>query len=315
MSTSLQPLSFFENELEQYRFRKQKLGRSSFVAGHTSRKKGQSLEFREFTPYQLGDDIRYIDWRASARYRGQGEWLVRRFVAEEQFKLVISVDVRPTMTMTLPEDILSKRQVGLWLAEAISWIALKDENDVVLHHLFGRKDNPHVLQGKRGLKRLPDSLEQFQIHSDLGKDLNLASIRKHLPPTAVWVIITDLYFEEEEAEQLAREIVHMRSGLRWVILLELDSWPYERAYLGTGAYQLSVSGKNENEVDIDKEALDRIKSKIDSHRRNFLQASQLDTDDISDSWKWTESMDDSTAFFRKCFGQDTVLEKLFSKGL
>ncbi len=314
MSTSNQDSPFSEDELEQYRFLAQKQSRSSLVGGHTSRRKGKSLEFREFTPYQLGDDIRHIDWRASARYRGQGDWLARRFVAEEQFKLVISVDVRPTMMLP---GVLTKWQVGVWLAKAISWITLKDENEVVLHHLFGQKDKPHLLQGKRGLKRLRASLKQFQTHAALGEGVNLESIQKHLPPTAVWVIITDLYFGETEAEQLARAIVRAQNGLRWVILLELDSWPYEKADMGTGAYQLSVSELSKNEADIDDTALQTIENRIFAHRQKFLQTSQIDLHGLSQSWVWPAHNRpfDSAAFFRECFGKDLVLRNLFRKDL
>jgi len=39
--------------------------------GATRRRRlGQSLEYREHREYVAGDDIRNIDWRASARYKG-----------------------------------------------------------------------------------------------------------------------------------------------------------------------------------------------------------------------------------------------------
>lgn len=307
-------------ELDQYRFLAQRQSRSSLVGGHTSRRKGQSLEFREFTPYQIGDDIRYIDWRASTRYKGQSDWLVRRFVAEEQFKLVISMDVRPTMMLP---DVLTKWQMGLWLVEAISWIALKAENEVVLHHLFGYANKPRILQGKRDLRRLSTSLDQFQADSRSAVDLNLEVIWKHLPPTAVWILITDLYFDEGVAQKLAERIVSAQSGFRWVILLELDSWPHERMLLSPGPVRIvGPNGSENNRVEIDRggKRLDTIQENIEKHRSDFLRSSQLDEKyDVSKfSWK-AEKYFDPAKFFRDRFREqlrdEQVWRDLFRKDL
>ncbi len=323
MSSSLQDLPLSAEELEQYRFQKQKRGRSSLVGGHTSRRKGQSLEFREFTPYQIGDDIRHIDWRASARYGRQDDWLVRRFVAEEQFRLVISVDERPTMR--LPEKPQDKWQIGLWLAEAIAFIALQADNEVVLHHLFGQKSNePDILKGKRALKRLRSSLERFQADNTQGNSLNLEAIQRLLKPTSVWIIITDLYFDEEVAQKLAERIVSAQNGFRWVMLLELDSWPYEKALLSPGPYQIEGPGApDKTRVEISnnslKDSLKDIECNIEEHRNKFLQDSRLDEKNNVSRFLWeTEKGFDPAKFFRdrfrEHFEEAQALRNLFRKG-
>src|SRR6267142_6478022 len=120
--------------LEQFRLRARQRTRAGQVGAHLRRRQGQSLEFRDFTPYTPGDDVRYIDWRVSLRVGQRGDLLVRRFGAEEQLTLAVSVDNRPRMH--LPEHAPKIVMAG-WLARALGEVALRRGDRVVLHRLFG----------------------------------------------------------------------------------------------------------------------------------------------------------------------------------
>ena len=54
--------------------------------GYASVHKGRSMDFDDLREYAVGDDIRDIDWRASARH---GSMLIKRYVAERHFSLVV----------------------------------------------------------------------------------------------------------------------------------------------------------------------------------------------------------------------------------
>lgn len=311
--TQLDLLPLTQEELDQYRFDVQKKSRPSLVGGHVGRRKGQSLEFREHTPYQFGDDARHIDWRASARYRSESDWLVRRFVTEEQFKLVISVDTRPSMS--LPES-MNKRQIAFWLAEALSRIALPAENRVVWHHLFG--DIPaQELRGARDLKRIPQTISQFKAVDGLSSIANIEALERHLPPTAVWLIITDLYFDwDEEAQRLAQRIATAQDGLRWVILVELDSWPFERVWVGEGAREIEGPGLAEEaqrQLQVGDDTLRAVDEHIKKHKAHFLEAIKRSGCDIS-HWSWPQPGRTMLPnFFLQQFGKDRYLQQLFMR--
>ena len=49
----------------------------------------RSLEFDDLRPYVRGDDVRDIDWKASAR---SGHTLVKRFVTEKHHKILVVAD-------------------------------------------------------------------------------------------------------------------------------------------------------------------------------------------------------------------------------
>ena len=68
---------------------------SSLLAGqHSSRLRGRGLDFLEMRHYQQGDDIRTIDWRATARLRSPH---VRVYTEERERPVHLIVDQRRTM--------------------------------------------------------------------------------------------------------------------------------------------------------------------------------------------------------------------------
>ena len=67
---------------------------SLYAGGYASAFRGAGIEFDELRPYEAGDDVRAIDWNATAR---RGETYVRRFREERDQTLVILLDVSASM--------------------------------------------------------------------------------------------------------------------------------------------------------------------------------------------------------------------------
>src|SRR5690348_18375809 len=66
-----------------------------FMSGlHRSPRKGFSVEFAEYRPYQPGDDLRYIDWRIVAR---SDRWVVKQYEEETNLRASIVLDVSRSM--------------------------------------------------------------------------------------------------------------------------------------------------------------------------------------------------------------------------
>src|SRR5215213_1601379 len=66
-----------------------------FMTGlHRSPRKGFSVEFAEYRPYQPGDDLRYIDWKIAAR---SDRWVVRQYEEETNLRASIVLDVSRSM--------------------------------------------------------------------------------------------------------------------------------------------------------------------------------------------------------------------------
>lgn len=312
----LKPLPLSAKTLERYKLRSRQRQKPGLLGGHLTRHKGQSLEFREFAPYTLGDDIRHIDWRNSARYGRSQDLLVRRFVAEEQLSLVISLDTRDTMALPA---LLPKIQMAAWLAEAIASISLHSHDRVMLHRLFGQTSNSMVeWRGASRGERIHAALRQLLRYQGQTDTVNLKVLHNYLPPTAIWLIITDLYFDlDEQAKLLARKIATAQDGLRWIILIDLDSWPHEKSLLGEGARliegpKLSAS---KTEFEISQEATQQIETNIKTHKAQFQKLIRRAGHDTV-LWRWPASeIIQADQMFRSLFLADPILQRLFMRNL
>lgn len=300
--------------LNQYLLRTRRQIRPGLSGGHLTRRQGQSLEFREFSVYTPGDDIRHVDWRASSRYGGQHDLLIRKFVAEEQHALVISIDTRATMT--LPVE-LPKLQVANWLAEAIAWVALRSGDRAILHRLFSPQPQaPLVLRGATRTGQIRTAVERVQPPASPGSTavddkLNLAGLHPYLPPTAIWLILTDFYFTLEEADTLAQQMIQAQNGFRQVFLVDLDCWPYEKTRLGLGARWIEGPGLlvERPQYEITEETLQTVETKISTQKSHFLH--RLQRTRVDSRWVWPPPPVDGAAFFQEQFTQDKALQSLF----
>src|SRR5471032_1156307 len=79
-----------------------------FMTGlHRSARRGFSVEFADYRPYQPGDDLRYLDWKIAAR---SDRWVVRQFEEETNLRASIVLDVSRSMDWRGTE--LSPRDAG-----------------------------------------------------------------------------------------------------------------------------------------------------------------------------------------------------------
>lgn len=278
------------------------------------RRKGQSLEFKDFVPYTFGDDIRHVDWRASARYGTGDDLLVRQFAAEEQMTLAVSIDTRATMR--LPEA-MPKLTTALWLAQAVSTVALGSEDRIVLHRLFGRSgDGLMEIKGPKSRAGLRSFMNRLAGGKEPGEAANFKALQPHLPPASVWIIATDLYFGPEAADELARGIAVALDGLRWIILVDLDSWPHEKAILGEGARRIEGPGLDapDPRYEITHDGIMEIEEKIEAHKQDFLRRARRGAFDRV-HWRWPAVERPNPAdYFKTAFFDDKILRRLFMKG-
>ena len=298
------PLPFSDDFLEEYRLETRRKVRYNLIGGHITRRMGQSLEFREHLRYTMGDDVRHIDWRHTLR-QGSGrvlpssdKWLIRKYTADEHLKLLISIDNRATMTYprvqggrqrtgeAIPN--ISKLQMAYWLAAAISFLALRSDDKVTLHRLFGAGDDASLFVPIAGSRRssvaaLSDRIEHVLAKIDETDTPSLDELDLHLPPAAVWLIITDLYFDLDRVRPLIDRIASAQDGMRWIILIHLDSWPYERHILQTGARRIEGPGVDEpRRVIVSNPKVAQVEQRIRKHEQQFLESFtiQLDIDTI-----------------------------------
>lgn len=227
-------------QLERLRLSLRKSAPKSGLGAHLHRRKGQAMEFREHRAYSFGDDVRKVDWAASARHGLEHQLLVREFEAEERRTAVILLDLRPAMM--LPEAI-PKALVAAWLAQSLAAIALKEGDRVEIVPLFRTGQRAMTLKQPAQLSVLrsfllaalsaPLSDTEWDTLPEPGA--LLGAIR--LPPASVITLISDMLWEDP-TEQLVSFMRRAQASYRSAHVLEIDSWPHEKALMQAGPFRL-----------------------------------------------------------------------------
>ncbi len=310
----LAPLPIPSSRLERYRVRLQHRNRGDFPGAHLVRRRGQSLEFRELRPYVPGDDIRHVDWRASARHGARTELMVRAFELEAQTRLVISVDTRESMRLPAAAP---KLQVALWLAEALAYVAMRSGDRVAVHNLFTHAPAASVseLTGPAGRAQIRRALRPLSRVLTMPEPLCLAPLKHALPPASIWLILTDLYLEPEELDRIARRIREAQDGARWVILVDFDSWPFERSLLGEGLRRVVGPGPQrvDPRLEVNQRAIEQVEAKIAARKATFDRAARAGGYNRV-HWQWPLGSRLSLAdFFETRFFSDPIIQRILMK--
>jgi len=93
-----------------------------------SRLKGSGFEFSQLREYAQGDDIRYIDWKASAR---SNSMLVRQYLEDRNRMLYLAVDVSKSSLFGTTKD-GTKKDLMNTLAAVLSFVGLHRKDSVGL---------------------------------------------------------------------------------------------------------------------------------------------------------------------------------------
>ena len=101
-----------------------------FLSGlHRSPRKGFSVEFADYRPYQPGDDLRYVDWKIAAR---ADRWVVKQYEEETNLRATLVLDVSRSMAWRSSATLLTKRVYAEQLAAALALLLLRQRDAVGL---------------------------------------------------------------------------------------------------------------------------------------------------------------------------------------
>jgi hypothetical protein len=224
--------------------------------------------------------------------------------------------------MWLPEQ-LPKAHIAFWLAEALATIVLRSGDSVTFVSLFqksrARVMPPIKLRGSNAVGSIRTALLRlFQQAPTDYDDFNLAAsaLEMALPPTAIWLTVSDFYFAMEPyGKALARHMTAARDGYRWLIPLDLDAWPYERELIGKGARRIEGprAAAAERTLELQEAQFQQVEQRIETHKRSFFEEARCSAFDAS-RWHWPgQANANEAAFFRHQFDDDAVLQRIFMR--
>lgn len=166
--------------------------------------KGKSLNFDDLREYVVGDNVRDIDWKASARSR---KLLIKQYIAEKQHNVMILLDTdRKMLAHSLDGDV--KKEVALMTAGTIAYLCSKSGDAVGT--IYNKNNKMEYFPFRNDLYNLEKILAKYDtdINIDNNSDINktLDYIRDHVKKSMVLFIITDLEGMETINETYFREL-------------------------------------------------------------------------------------------------------------
>ncbi|MCX6729216.1 MAG: DUF58 domain-containing protein [Candidatus Saccharibacteria bacterium] len=101
--------------------------------------KGRSMDFDDLREYILGDDVKDIDWKATAR---SGQTLIRRYVAIRKHNVLLVVNTGRAMKAVSP-SLEDKMDISVMVAGVMGYLAQKHSDLVAL--VAGDQDGVHYM--------------------------------------------------------------------------------------------------------------------------------------------------------------------------
>ncbi len=203
----------------------------SFMTGrHRSPIKGTSPEFAEYRSYQVGDELRRIDWRLYGR---SDRLCVKQFEDENQLRICLALDLSASLRYASKPGSMSKFDFARTLLAAVALLARRQQDAVGLallgdtgqaadgslydflrpaaslahhHAVFGRLETPPETSSVS----LPDAL------------LRLAAL---MPRGGLVVLASDFYTEVQKLDGILRLLRSQRVeviGLHVLDPMEID---------------------------------------------------------------------------------------------
>lgn len=188
--------------------------------GYASLVRGRSLDFEDLRPYQAGDEVRDIDWRATAR---AGEPMVRRSFAERRHTILFVVDSGVGMR-ALARDEGGKKELAILAVGALATLAVRHGDDVALIHAAGgRARRVATRRSEGGLELMLRALDQaIDTAEDAEpRDLLLREVSQTVARRMIVVVVTDETPLSADAERLLRRL-RVQHDLLWITLRDAD---------------------------------------------------------------------------------------------
>lgn len=181
----------------------------------------RSLEFDELRPYVPGDDVRDIDWKASAR---SGHTLIKQFVSEKHHKILIVADTGRNTAALSPTGQL-KGEVAAHIIGAVGLITLPRSDEIGM--VAGDRRGSIDIRLRRGETHVERILHRFiqQTEADPGRSdivTQLQWVARHYRHPMLIVVVSD----EPDLDDRLREVLPpltARHDMLWAMVTDMPA--------------------------------------------------------------------------------------------
>ncbi|MEJ5352213.1 MAG: DUF58 domain-containing protein [Melioribacteraceae bacterium] len=283
-------------QVKQIEIRTRGLVNEVFSGEYHSVFKGRGMEFSEVREYQIGDDIRTIDWNVTARF---GHPYVKIFEEERELTVMLLVDMSGSLMFGTTDK--TKQQIAAELSAILAFSALKN-NDKVGLILFTdkiekfippKKGKTHALRIIREVLSIdiPENTESLRKQTNLRQALEY--FNHAIKKRAIAFVISD--FLDVGYEKILR-IVGKKHDLIGVIIKDRRESELEDFGLikfvdaETGEYRYIDTNDKDFKINFNE----TLKT-IEEYRKSVFVSSRLDSIEIQTGKSYVKPLVD---FFR-----------------
>ena len=243
-----------------------------FAGEYESVFKGQGITFDEVREYQVGDEIRTIDWNVTAR---MGQAYIKKYVEERELVMMLVVDMSASTSFGSIAE--TKAEIAAEIAALLAFSAIKNNDkvglicftDTVEHFVPPRKGKRHVLRVVRDILHFQPKQSRTNIETAL------SFVDRVLKPHSVVFLISD--FKDTGYEKQLR-----LSGKRHSLIAITLQDRREVELPNVGLIELEDAESGETVIlDTRSEKARRMYTELnqraDAERRQIFRANQVDS--------------------------------------
>ena len=251
--------------------RTRRLVNSLFTGEYRSVFKGQGMEFAEVREYQVGDEVRTIDWNVTARMRRP---YVKRYIEERELTVILVVDLSGSERFGTVRRFKSEMAIELGAVLAMSAIRNNDRVGLVL--FTDRVE--HVVPPRKGRRHALRLIRDLLVHEPVGSGTDLGGtltyLRQMLHHRAIVFIISD--FMAADVERPLKMLAQQHD----VVAVTIED-PTERSLPNVGLARFADAETGET-IDIDTSSpavrahYERLTREERDGRRHLLRRLAID---------------------------------------
>ncbi|MBQ3408858.1 MAG: DUF58 domain-containing protein [Clostridia bacterium] len=167
--------------------------------------KGKSMNFQDLREYVVGDNIKDIDWKASAR---SDKILIKQYIAEKKHNILFIFDSGKRM-LADSKDLEPKKDIAIITAGTIGYLI--DKNGDSVGAICNGKDGINYFQFNTGLNNIEKILTYYE--KDIASEGNLNKlveyVYKHIKRRMIVFIITDIDGINNISEETYKKLTAM----------------------------------------------------------------------------------------------------------
>lgn len=166
-----------------------------FAGQYQSVFKGRGMEFDEVREYQVGDEIRSIDWNVTAR---MGHPYIKKFMEERELTVMLLLDLSGSVYFGTVNKL--KRQIAAEICSVLAFSAIRNNDKVGMIIFTDRIEK--FIPPKKGVRHVLRIIREALYFNPQGKKTDipvaLEYLNKVCKRSTVSFVVSDFYAQEFE---------------------------------------------------------------------------------------------------------------------